>query len=92
MPEWATEVRAERTQLRAPAVEVASVSTHIAASSLSGALSYSTIVYATIFTVVIWDEKLSPLAWIGMVVIVASGLLALRAEKKELQKEAGFES
>jgi drug/metabolite transporter (DMT)-like permease len=59
---------------------------------VSGALSYSTIVYATVFTVVIWDEKLSPLAWIGMVVIVASGLLALRAEKRELQKEAGFES
>jgi drug/metabolite transporter (DMT)-like permease len=59
---------------------------------VSGALSYSTIVYATIFTVVIWDEKLPPLSWIGMVIVVASGLLALRAEKKEDQKEAGFES
>ena len=59
---------------------------------VSGALSYSTIVYATIFTVVIWDETLSPLAWIGIVIIVASGLLALYSEKKEDQKEAGFES
>lgn len=59
---------------------------------VSGALSYSTIVYATIFTIVIWDEKLSPLAWIGMAIIVASGLLALYSEKKEDQKEAGFES
>lgn len=59
---------------------------------VSGALSYSTIVYATIFTIVIWDEKLSPLAWAGMAIIVASGLLALYSEKKEDQKEAGFES
>ena len=59
---------------------------------VSGALSYSTIVYATIFMVVIWDEKLSPLSWAGMVIIVASGLLALYAEKQEDQKEAGFES
>ncbi len=59
---------------------------------VSGALSYSTIVYATLFTIVIWDETLSPLAWAGMVIIVASGLLALYAEKKEDQKEAGFES
>ncbi len=59
---------------------------------VSGALSYSTILYATLFTVVIWDEKLSVFSWIGMVVIVASGLLALYSEKKEDQKEAGFES
>jgi drug/metabolite transporter (DMT)-like permease len=59
---------------------------------VSGALSYSTILYATIFTVVIWDEKLSVYSWIGMVIIVTSGLLALYSEKKEDQKEAGFES
>ncbi len=59
---------------------------------VSGALSYSTIVYATIFTVVIWDETLTWFSWVGIVVIVVSGLLALYSEKKEDQKEAGFES
>jgi drug/metabolite transporter (DMT)-like permease len=59
---------------------------------VSGALSYSSILFATLFTILIWDEKLPPLAWAGMVIIVASGLLALREEKKENQKEAGFES
>jgi S-adenosylmethionine uptake transporter len=59
---------------------------------VAGALSYSTIVFATVFTYLLWDEKLSLLAWAGMVVIVASGILAMRVEKKEQVEEAGFES
>lgn len=46
-----------------------------------GALSYSTIVFATVFTVLIWNETLSLLAWAGMVVIVGSGILAMRVER-----------
>ena len=57
-----------------------------------GSLSYSTILFSTLFMVVIWAEKLSLAAWAGMVVIVASGLIALRVEKKEQVEEAGFES
>lgn len=57
-----------------------------------GALSYSTILFATGFTLVFWHEHLRPLEWLGMAVIVASGIIAMRAEKKEQVEEAGFES
>jgi S-adenosylmethionine uptake transporter len=57
-----------------------------------GSLSYSTIVFAAIATVVLWDEVPTALAWAGMALIVASGLLALRLEKKEQVEEAGFEA
>jgi drug/metabolite transporter (DMT)-like permease len=57
-----------------------------------GAFSYSTIVFASIFTYVLWNEKIEPLEWAGMAIIVASGLIAMRVEKKEHVEEAGFES
>ena len=55
------------------------------------ALSYSTIVFSTLFMVAFWDDRLSFLGWAGIVVIVASGLLALRVEKKDKVKEAPLE-
>jgi len=57
-----------------------------------GSLSYSTIVFATAFTFLFWDERLTALEWAGMAVIIASGVLAMRVEKKEQVEEAGFES
>lgn len=57
-----------------------------------GALSYSTILFATAFTLVVWDERLRPLEWLGIAVIVVSGIIAMRSEKKEQVEEAGFES
>ncbi|MBL0142548.1 MAG: DMT family transporter [Betaproteobacteria bacterium] len=57
-----------------------------------GSLSYSTIVFSTLFMVTIWDDRLAPMGLAGIVVIVASGLIALRVEKKEQVEEAGFES
>ena len=59
---------------------------------VASALSYSTIVFATIFTYAVWGDALSPLAWAGMIVIVASGLIAIRVERKDQVEEAGFES
>ncbi|MGE0356878.1 MAG: DMT family transporter [Burkholderiales bacterium] len=56
-----------------------------------GSLSYSTIVFATLFMVAFWDDRLSPLGWAGIVVIVASGLLALRTGRKDIPKEATSE-
>jgi len=56
-----------------------------------GAFAYSTIVFAAIASLALFDEPISPLAWTGMAVIVASGLIAMRFEKKELVREAGFE-
>lgn len=57
-----------------------------------GSLSYSTIVFSTLFMVVFWNDTLTALGWAGVVAIVASGLLALRVEKKDQVEEAGFES
>jgi len=44
-----------------------------------GALSYSTILFATGFTLVLWNERLRPLEWLGMGIIVASGIIAVRS-------------
>lgn len=49
-------------------------------------------VFGTIATLVLWNDTLTPLAWTGMAVIVASGILAMRVEKKQQVEEAGFES
>jgi drug/metabolite transporter (DMT)-like permease len=57
-----------------------------------GALSYSTIVFAAVAGLVLFNDRIAPLGWVGMVIIVASGLIAMRVEKKEDVEEAGFES
>ena len=49
---------------------------------VAGALSYSTIVFGTLATLLLWDERLSPFEWAGMAVIVAAGIMALRAERR----------
>jgi drug/metabolite transporter (DMT)-like permease len=57
-----------------------------------GSLSYSTIVFSTLFMVTVFGDRLPFLGWAGIVVIVASGLVALRVERKDQVEEAGFES
>ena len=57
-----------------------------------GAYSYSSIVFAMVFGMVLWNDRLTPLEWAGIAVIVAAGLMAMRVEKKEQIEEAGFES
>ena len=56
-----------------------------------GALSYSTLVFGALATYVVWQENLTPQEWAGMAVIIGSGLLAMRVEKKEQVEEAGFD-
>jgi drug/metabolite transporter (DMT)-like permease len=56
-----------------------------------GAYAYSTIVFAAVASLAIFAEPISPLAWAGMAVIVASGLVAMRFEKKDIVEETGFE-
>ncbi len=43
-----------------------------------GSLAYSTIVYSALFGLLFWHELLSPSAWAGIALIVASGMLSLR--------------
>jgi len=57
-----------------------------------GSLSYSTPVFGAGLAYLVWGERLAPFEWIGIAIIIASGLLALRVEKKEQVEEAGFES
>ena len=47
-----------------------------------GAFAYSTVLFATLAGIVMFDEILPPIAWLGMGVIVASGLLAKSASTK----------
>jgi drug/metabolite transporter (DMT)-like permease len=57
-----------------------------------GALSYSTLVFGAMAMYLVWGENLSAVEWAGMAVIIASGVMAMRVEKKEQVEEAGFES
>lgn len=43
-----------------------------------GSLAYSTIVFASLFGMVLWDEHLPYTSWLGMACIIASGMLSLR--------------
>lgn len=43
-----------------------------------GSLAYSTIVFSALFGLLIWHELLSLSAWIGISLIIASGVLSLR--------------
>jgi len=57
-----------------------------------GAFSYSTVFFSTIFTLLVWGAGVGVVEVAGMVVIAASGVMAMRVEKKEQVEEAGFES
>ncbi len=43
-----------------------------------GSLAYSTIVFSALFGLLFWREMLAPVAWLGIVLIIASGMLSLR--------------
>jgi len=49
---------------------------------VASALSYSNLIFGAAFTYAIWQEKLAPLEWAGMAVIIASGLMAMRVERR----------
>jgi drug/metabolite transporter (DMT)-like permease len=47
-----------------------------------GALSYSTVVFACFAGMLLWDDFLSPMSWIGITIIIAGGVLATQVETK----------
>jgi drug/metabolite transporter (DMT)-like permease len=47
-----------------------------------GSLAYSTIVFASLFGMLLWDETLALSSWLGMAFIIASGVLSLRLSPK----------
>ena len=52
-----------------------------------GSLAYSTIVFASLFGMLLWNEILSLSSWLGMAFIIASGMLSLRLSPKHPPKE-----
>ncbi len=49
---------------------------------VAGSLAYSTIVFASIFGLLLWNEALSPVSWVGIAFIMASGVLSLHLSPK----------
>lgn len=47
-----------------------------------GSLAYSTIVFASLFGMLLWNEVLPLTSWLGMALIIASGVLSLRLSPK----------
>jgi drug/metabolite transporter (DMT)-like permease len=47
-----------------------------------GSLAYSTIVFASLFGIMLWNETLPFSSWLGMAFIIASGMLSLRFSPK----------
>jgi drug/metabolite transporter (DMT)-like permease len=47
-----------------------------------GAFAYSTVIFAALLGLFFFDEKLPVLAWVGMAIIVASGMLAKFASER----------
>lgn len=47
-----------------------------------GSLAYSTIVFASLFGMLLWGETLPLSSWLGMALIIAGGVLSLRLSPK----------
>ena len=43
-----------------------------------GSMAYSTILFASLFGMLLWDEVLPLSSWLGMALIIAGGVLSLR--------------
>jgi drug/metabolite transporter (DMT)-like permease len=43
-----------------------------------GSLAYSTVMFASLWGILLWHEVLSPTSWLGIALIALSGVLASR--------------
>ncbi len=50
---------------------------------VASSLSYSAVVFATLFGIVLWDETLSPSSWAGMALIIFSGIASLKLSPRQ---------
>ena len=55
---------------------------HTGNTLVVGAFAYSTVVFSTLFGIVLWGEKLHGLAWTGIAMIVGGGVLSLGASRR----------
>lgn len=49
---------------------------------VASSLSYSAVVFATLFGMLFWNEVLSPSSWLGMLLIISSGIASLKLAPK----------
>lgn len=55
---------------------------HTGKMLVAGSLSYSTVIFASIFGMILWGETLPLMGWIGMGLIIAGGVLSLKLAPK----------
>lgn len=63
---------------------------HSGNTLLVGTFAYSTVIFAALAGWVFFDESLPPVAWLGMAVVVVSGLLAKRATAPDRSNVPGL--
>jgi drug/metabolite transporter (DMT)-like permease len=56
---------------------------HSGHTLVAGALSYSTVVFSTLLGLAFWRELPPMMGWLGIALIVAGGVLSLRAGRAE---------
>ena len=49
---------------------------------VAGSLSFSTIIFASIFGMILWDETLPLIGWLGIGLIITGGVLSLKLAPK----------
>ena len=57
---------------------------HSGSTLVVSAFAYSTVIFASIAGIVFFNEVLPPIAWLGMAIIIASGILAKRADRRQV--------
>lgn len=53
-----------------------------------GSLSYSTVVFSSLFGAALWGELLAPEAWLGIGLVVLAGIVSLRAAPRKIEPGA----
>lgn len=60
-------------------------------SLVVGSLAYSTVVFSSLFGVLLWQETLSPAHWTAIALIVASGVLSVHATRIHAARRPGLQ-
>lgn len=49
---------------------------------VAGSLAYSTVVIASLLGILLWGESLSPASWLGVALIIGSGIISVRNQPR----------
>ena len=58
---------------------------------VAGSLAYSTVVIASLLGILLWGETLSLSSWLGVALIIASGVLSVRYSARSPASKEGFD-